>query len=103
MQQWCCWFWGDANYRIVILSGVVVREEDDNSVEGPRVPRTLQWRLRAFSPDSSGELLFRFISAHAGTGSFDYITASRREAVTSLRMTSRYVVTSWRRRYTEFL
>jgi hypothetical protein len=33
---------------IVILSEVVVREADDNAVEGPRVPRTRQRRFREF-------------------------------------------------------
>jgi hypothetical protein len=68
---------------IVILSEVVVREADDNAVEGPRVPRTLQQRFREFSPQVLRERLSASVPTQTSAGSFDCWTASHPRSISS--------------------
>lgn len=76
----------------VILSEVVVRAADDYAVEGPRVclnyAEAIQGVSSRHAMRSRRKRLDAAFSTNAVQRSFDYGTASHREAVPSLRMTN---------------
>jgi hypothetical protein len=76
------------SFSPVILSEVVVREADDNAVEGSAMRLNSQWLLKGFLPRNQDleNALWRHWSP-ALQGSFDSAAVSPRETATSLRMT----------------
>src|SRR5581483_9654151 len=79
---------GHTQILLVILSGVAVRGANATQSKDPMLRRDLLRPCRAFSPEARPERLAMRVLILADMRSFDSTTASLREAVAALRMTT---------------